>query len=238
MLALVQQHTPPAGRTKDGQDWISRRAIDVLAVIGEAGNNGAVVKALLAAIDDQAASTGIRSAAAAALAKIKYTPSKDFDPTPIVKGLGKLAVDCTTQEISIAYKPRSGDASKSDPTGAPIVAERLRQDLNEVLQGLGGGDGKGGVAAWSSDAAYQKLTGLIGSQIKGVIAACDEQPGPNFAAPIAQMGVQQTSTPIPLDSQRKIATALETARDKLQNAIDHGEVAAPAAGAANPLGMN
>ena len=224
MLALVQQHTPPAGRSKEGHDWICRRAIDVLAAIGDAGNNGAVIKPLLATIDDQATSPAIRCAAAAALAKIKYAPPKEFDATAITKSLGKLAVDCTAYELSSASK-----------SFGPIVIDRLKQDLNEILQGLGGADGKGGVAAWSSDAAYQKLCGLITTQIKGVITACDTPAGPSFSAPIAQMGIQQTSTPIPLDSQKPIATALKTASDNLQNAIDRGDAAPPAAaGAANP----
>ena len=45
------------------------------------------------------------------------------------------------------------------------------------------------------------------------------------------MGIQQTSTPIPLDSPKPIATALKTASDNLQNAIDRGDAAPPAAAA-------
>ena len=43
MLKIVNQKTPPAGRTADGHDWIRRRAIDVLAALGDAGPNLAVV---------------------------------------------------------------------------------------------------------------------------------------------------------------------------------------------------
>ena len=46
-LAALKQHTVPEGRSPIDHDWTCRRAIDVLAAIGEPGNGGAVVSAVI-----------------------------------------------------------------------------------------------------------------------------------------------------------------------------------------------
>src|SRR5262249_35917873 len=77
MVAIIVKHTAPAGRSQDGHDWICRRAIDVLAALGDAGANNAVPQALVAAVNDGAASISVRCAAAEALGKVKFNPPKD-----------------------------------------------------------------------------------------------------------------------------------------------------------------
>jgi hypothetical protein len=65
-LAALKQHTVPEGRSPIDHDWTCRRAIDVLAAIGEPGNGGAVVSTLLAIINDGDTPIAIRCAAAEA----------------------------------------------------------------------------------------------------------------------------------------------------------------------------
>src|SRR5262249_34774588 len=48
MLAILDKHTPPSGRSQDAHDWICWRAIDVLVALGDAGPNNAVTQSMIA----------------------------------------------------------------------------------------------------------------------------------------------------------------------------------------------
>ena len=218
MLGILAQHAPPAGRSQDGHDWICWRAIDVLSAIGEPGANNAVPQALIAIINDPAASITIRCAAADALGKIKFTPAKDFDVTTLAKSFGKLAIAAVSAELTAKA-----------PLHSPITTERLRQDFIQISHGLTGDNGKSGVLAWTTDAAVQRFISLIDTQLKSLMQACDKQPLPQPANSADKGG----GPVVPIDTQKPIVDALNAAVEGLKTILDRGE-AAPAAATATP----
>jgi hypothetical protein len=219
MLAIIDKHTPPAGGTQDGHNWICRRAIDVLTALGDAGPNGAVPQSLIAIINDPAASVSIRCAAAEALGMLKITPPKDADVTALAKNLGKLAIAAVNTELT-AKAPMHG----------PITVERLKQDFLEISHGLTGENGKSGLLNWSTDATIQRFIGLIDAALKPLMQACDTKP---WSQPIGSAD-RGTGPPVPIDTQSPIVDALNKAVESLKTILEHGE--APAATAPAPVG--
>ena len=219
MLAIIDKHIPPAGRTQEGHDWICRRAIDVLTALGDAGPNGAVPQSLIAIVNDQAASISIRCAAAEALGMLKITPPKEVDVMALAKSLGRLAVAAVNTELTARA-----------PLHSPIVTERLNQDFVQISHGLTGENGKGGLLTWSTDGTFQGFVNLINKQLKdGLMPACDTRPLPQPTAP-ADRG---SGPVVPIDTQKPIVNALNAAVDGQKTILERGE-AAPAATTTGP----
>ena len=220
MLAIIGQHTPPAGRTQDGHDWICRRAIDVLAALGDAGPNGTVPLSLVAIVNDPAASVLIRCAAAEALGTLKITAPKDIDAAALAKSLGRLAIAAVNTELT-AKAPLHG----------PITTGRLNKDFVQISHGLTGENGKGGVLTWTTDGTVQGFISLIDKALKPLMDACDKQP---LAQPPGQ-AAQGSGPVVPVDTQKPIVDALNTAVEGLKTVLERGE-AASAAAPATPAG--
>src|SRR5690606_10019461 len=85
MLEIVKRHTATPSQSLEAHEWIMRRAIDVLAALGEPGDNGAVYKELVAVVEDDEAPRPARADAAAALSKIRFTPPQGFDAESLAK---------------------------------------------------------------------------------------------------------------------------------------------------------
>jgi hypothetical protein len=205
MLAMLNQHTPPAGRSPEEHDWICRRVIDVLSAIGQPGNNGAVPSAMLAVINDGAASLPIRCAAAAALAKVKLNSQPANTASVLVKTLGKLAVE--------DYKAQLAAASASH---TKIPVDEIKQHLNEIRVGLNS-------LASSPDVA-QSANQTIG-QIDNLVRACDTKPD---EPPVTTQFVAGSAPPIPFDVQARVAKAITAAGESLENTLLKGDSAAAA----------
>ncbi|HTQ38775.1 MAG TPA: hypothetical protein VMJ32_07090 [Pirellulales bacterium] len=233
----LQKRNDLGGGTQDAKDWICRRAIDVLVALYGATPSGAapnpdVTAALFDTINDSSTSVTVRAAAAAATAKVKLNLPQNFDPNALAKSLGKLAVDDYKNELDTA-----------SANHAPIVADRLAQQLGEIRQGFVGGDGNGGVRVMSTAPDFQKYVDSMIGALDNVIAACSTQPLP--APTPTQPAYGGASLVIPIDRQRPISEAIAAAGATLEAAVQR-EAAAPAAvpGAAprksaldnNPLG--
>jgi hypothetical protein len=214
MLTLIKQKVP-AGQSSDGTDWIARRAIDVLAAMGNPGQNGAVPNALMSLVDDKTASMGVRTAAAAALAKIRFVPPQNFNAKPWIDSLSKLAVDCYKTELS------NGAAQR-----APIVPDVLKARLTEVRQGLAGADGNGGVLALAA-AADKNLVKAVVQQLDNLISQCNVAVGPN-APPTQYSQDNGIYLALPPDPQKNLIAAVEKAGSDLEGVIQHGGAPAPA----------
>jgi len=217
MLAILDKHTPPAGRTQAGHDWICWRAIDVLTAVGDAGPNGAVPQSLIAIINDPAVSICIRCAAADALAKIPAP--KDVDVMALAKSLGRLAIAAVNAELT----------AKAALHG-PITVERLKEDFVQISRALTGENGKGGLLTWTTDATVQRFIGLIDAALKPLMQACDTKP---LSQPIGSAD-RGTGPVVPIDTQKPIVDALNTAVEGLKTTLERGE--APAAAAPVPGG--
>jgi hypothetical protein len=228
LQALADRNNVSGGQ--DARDWISRRAIDVLAVLNDSDANSTIAKALLETLNDVSTSLTIRTAAAEALAKMKFHPPADFNATALAKTLGKIAIEDYKSELAQNAKQK------------PMIVDRLKQQLMQVKLGLVGTDGNGGVHAMSPAADTQQYINSLLPSIEGLIAACNV---PLLDPPAPSTGVGNTVVVIPIDRQKNIAEALSTAGTTLEAAVTRGEGAAPAEGAppgktppaaVNPLG--
>jgi hypothetical protein len=218
MLALSRQKAPP-GESNDATDWTPRRAIEVLAAMGNPGQNGAVPNALMAIVDDKTASMGVRTTAAAAMTKIRFAPPQNFNAKPWIDSLSKLAVDCYKLELA------SGAGQR-----APIVPDRLKVQLTRIRQGLAGEDGNGGVLALAA-APDKNLVKAVVQQLDNLISQCNVAVGPN--APPAQYSQDNgIYLALPPDPQKNLIAAVEKAGTDLEGVIQHG--GAPAAAPAGP----
>ncbi len=205
MLGLLKQHTPPEGRSQLEHDWISRRAIDVLAAIGEPGSGGAVVTGLLGAVNDDAASLPIRCAAAAALPMVKFNPQQAGNSAQLVKTLGKLAVEEYKSELATA---------KASNTRIPVDDIKVR--LGQVRQGLN---------AMTAAADVAPTVNQLLGQIDGLVKAFETKPDD----PPVATAVNATGAPtIPFDTQAKVAKAIAAAGESLENTLLGGGGAAAA----------
>jgi hypothetical protein len=225
MLTLAKQKAPP-GQSSDGTDWIARRAIDVLAAMGNPGQNGAVPTTLMAIVDDKAASMGVRTAAAAAVAKIRFTPPANFNAKPWIDSLSKLAVECYKTDLATAAAQR-----------APIVPDVLKNRLGEVRQGMVGGDGNGGVLALAA-APDKNLGKAVVTQLDNLISKCNTTVGPN-APPTPYNAEGGVYLALPPDPQKDLIAAVEKAGTELEGVIQRGgapaAAPAPVNGKATPV---
>jgi hypothetical protein len=208
------QRNNVAGGRQVAQDWICRRAIDVLAALNDPAPNPAVSKAILDTVIDAGTSLTIRSAAAEALGKIKFSPPANFDAAALAKTLGKLAVEDYKYELA------------QDAKHEPMILDRLKQQLGQIRFGLVGADSNGGVHAMTTATdALQYINGLI-APIDSLSAACAtpmlDPPGPTTAYGGGMVV-------IPIDRQKNAADALTNAGSALEASVSRGDPGAPAA---------
>ena len=93
MLKIIKEKSPPAGRSADGHDWIRRRAIDVLAALGDPGPNLAVVAALDAILKDNLSSPELSCSAAKAMGSISFHAPDGMNASATAFSIGQIAVD-------------------------------------------------------------------------------------------------------------------------------------------------
>jgi hypothetical protein len=197
--------------------------------------SGAISKALLDTLNDGSASLTIRTAAASALAKVKFNPPSNFNASALAKTLGKLAVE--------DYKNELDQAAKHNP----MILDRLKQQLGEIRQGLVGSDGNGGIHAMSNGTdAQQYVDSLIGP-IDNLVTACNT---PLLPPPVATTsGYGGLPAVIPIDRQKDMEDAIANAGSSLEAAVQGSGAGAPAAAPTgapankapqndNPLGQN
>ncbi len=125
MLAIVQQRKPPEGRNQAAHDGLRRRAAATLGTLGDAGANGAVVKALDAVVADPTESIKNRAEMAAALKEIKAGSDAKIDFKAIANHIGWLLVDVGRPELAAA-------AEKEEPA----ACRRLRTCIKDGIDGL------------------------------------------------------------------------------------------------------
>jgi hypothetical protein len=121
MLKIVNQKTPPKGRSNDGHDWMRRRAIDVLAALGDAGPNFAVVAALDAILKDNQSSPDLSCSAAKALGSISFHAPDGMNAAATVSSIAQVAIDAYKTELARAEERRETalvEASNRGPSGS------------------------------------------------------------------------------------------------------------------------
>ena len=96
-MKLLNQATPPANRSAGGQVWLQRRAIDVLAMIGQ--DDQKILPKILSIMQDEKIAMSLRLTAARALKYFNYSPSTQVPVESTSNALGALIVRICRNEI-------------------------------------------------------------------------------------------------------------------------------------------
>lgn len=219
-IQALGQRDNVAGHGQDAQDWLCRRAIDVLTALNDSDANGAISKTLLDTLNDTSTSLTIRAAAAEALAKLKkFNPPANFNAATLAKTLGKLAVEDYKHELD------------QDAKHEPMIIDRLKQHLGQIRLGLVGADGNGGVHAMSTAADAQQYISALVVPLDNLVAACST---PLLDPPAPTSAYGGVSAVIPIDRQKNLADAIANAGSALEAVVQRGEAGAPAATPTTP----
>lgn len=181
MLELLKQKSPPAGRTAGGHIWMQRRAIDILAAIGDVGKDGEILNELELFITDPKAPMSIRFSAAIALGRMTVPSSMKVNVAEKVIALANLVSFACRSELERIAKEeiREQKAVGAVALGAGnpgvqanalpsalemyqvvILRQRLKNQLSGVQDGLYGPDvsnPKGGLSSLPMSDAENKL---------------------------------------------------------------------------------
>lgn len=126
MLKLVNEKDAPEGRSREGHDWMRRRAVEVLGYLGTPGQNNTVVTALDGVLTDINAPVSLRCSAAEALGRLKFPANANIAVPDTAKKLASVAVFACKRE-------------------AKRVEDQEAQEAKDKLQASGGmGYGMGG----------------------------------------------------------------------------------------------
>jgi hypothetical protein len=117
MKALLDEKTPPAGRTADGHAWLRRKAADVLATLGAVGDNHSIFDSLVRIVGDAEEPLSLRCTAAQALGELVYTDVTGIDALATARQLGALAAfACRTEDTRAKDEQKTMEEETS--TGA------------------------------------------------------------------------------------------------------------------------
>ena len=118
MLSLVNAKDPPAGRSREGHDWMRRRAVEILGWLGSVGDNDKVFVALDALVADDAAPVSLRCAAAEALGRLNYPARLSVNVVEMAKKLGALgAYACLKEARRVELQQEREQKEKAAASG-------------------------------------------------------------------------------------------------------------------------
>jgi hypothetical protein len=98
LLALANANSAQ-GRTDEGHQWFRARAIDVLGVLRDVGDQNAVVTALVDVVGEDDGPLRPRRSAARGLGLFNYPANHGMDASQMAGNLGQLAVDACEIEL-------------------------------------------------------------------------------------------------------------------------------------------
>jgi hypothetical protein len=107
MEQIVRDAKIPATRSRDGHDWLRRRALEALAAVyqkTEPPADGSFLKLLETVLAETDSTMEFRAEAVKALLTVKIVAPKDFDATKLVTGVGGVAVDAYHKELESALR--------------------------------------------------------------------------------------------------------------------------------------
>ncbi len=197
MVQLVAADQPPAGRTREGHDWMRTIAAETLGLLGTPGQNAIAVQGLTRLVGQSDADLSARCAAAKALGQIDFGTSKP-NAAELVDPITRLAADCSQAELRFlgdiladeAAAAEAGGGRRDPPRNELMASEdgpnaesgstfldqrsiptrrRLLSQLLAIRQGLMGPDGKSGLSAIAANEVRAPV-----QQIDAMIASLRE----------------------------------------------------------------
>ncbi len=151
MLKLLNEETPPAGRTAEGHNWMRRGAAEILAALGNPGPNNEVVAAYEKIVANSAARNTLRCEIAESLGKLKYPQGSKVDFPSLANLIGHQTVEICQREL---------DADRRNPRRR-LFAYALRS----ALLGLEGANRRGGLKAASYGTDGQQFVDAVWAPI-------------------------------------------------------------------------
>ena len=184
LLNVLNEKTPP-GRSPQGDVWIRRQAVDILAELAIPGPDNNVVMSLDRVLTNDNAPLPLRTAAAEALGRIPLKGMPAGATKALAKGLGDLAVAACRHEIS------GGSERREPPSRARLVS-----NLNSVQSAINGPStsepGETGLAV-AAQAADKVLVTRLAADIQRIVSVANKSSMPEeklkaaIAGPVGQL---------------------------------------------------
>lgn len=156
MLTFLQMPSP-AGRDPRAHDYLQRRAIEVLALMGPSGMDAATVEYLVATVKDPQNSAMLRAEAALALGPVDWKAAK-VPVRPLLDAMGGLALAGCKVEVA-----------NQEQFGGLLAVSRIKQILTGAKAGI-----TGIAAAATGDDQLQAKK--LSTQVDTMLAACAAGP--------------------------------------------------------------
>jgi hypothetical protein len=175
MLALVNQQTPPPGRTAEAQDWMRRQAAQVLAALGSPGPKNEVLAAYETILAASGTRNSLRCEVAKCLGRLKYPEGLQADFPALANLIGHQTVEICQREL---------DRDQQRPRRALFTYA-----LRSALLGLEGSSGRGGLKAAASGTDAQQLVDAVRAPIDTAYqsAVNEETPDPDVKKAVETM---------------------------------------------------
>jgi hypothetical protein len=212
LLEMLNQETPPPGRTLEGHGWFRRSAAQVLAAMGSPGPDNGVVAAYEKIVADPEARATLRCEMAECLGQLKYPAGAKIDYSSLANLIGHQTIEICQREL---------DAAK----GASRQPSRrlIAYTLATALHGLEGPDSRGGLLAAAAGTDGQKFVASVRDKVKTGFASAD-------SADVADEQIAATANDVIAELQSILLPKPEPKRDAPQPAP-----AAATAGNAAPV---
>ena len=199
---ILADKTLAKGESREGHDWIRRRAMDVMLAIGDPAITAKTVATLSAILTDPDASIPLTCSAAKMLGSIRTSALGTVDLSAIAAGIGHVALAATQAELSRAAElafeaplpiltPGGGrfgggrrgnplgeggaaaDATAAAPTQQFISLRLLKSQLNDLMTAFNGP--AGGLVAASANTAHARNVARVLTALVALNAACDNK---------------------------------------------------------------
>ncbi len=168
MLKWANGKEPPEGRSRGGHDWLRRRAIEVLGLLGSPGQGNSVVTSLENILVDNDESLSVRCAAAEALGSLNLPQNGAIDAKGLATKIATVAVLACRKEIS-RVEDLIAKEEEAKASGSPYGG------------GMGGGMGGGYGGGFEDSGGYGDESGY-GSMMGGA-GGMDAPGGMGMGAP-------------------------------------------------------
>lgn len=123
MSAVVNEKEPPKGRNREGQLWIRRSAVDILARLGSVGRGGRVVKLLDGLLADDTEAVALRCSAAEALGRLNYPKNAAYDAKDLAKKVGTVAIVATLEQVRRSDEQQQREAKEREAEFGPAAGD-------------------------------------------------------------------------------------------------------------------
>ncbi len=163
MLRMLSEKQVPPSRSPGSHAYMRRSAAEVLGVLGNVGEKGEVVAAVVNALDEKDTPLSFRLGLCGVVGMFKYPTAAKLDYKKIGTGVGAVLVLAAEQEIARAEKLSEQQQELVDPDRRRLSYYFKQADL--ALAGANRRNGRNGLAAAAAGmpiaASLQNVSGQV-----------------------------------------------------------------------------